>query len=91
MGQSPPSVVASLTPAKLLGCYSSLAKSRLTALVVWSAVAGYAVAPAALDPQVLTCCLVGTALTSASANAFNQYDAVSVDFYLFFCFSTVPD
>merc|ERR1711928_86819 len=61
-----------ITVAKLLKFYSSLAKLRLTGLVVCSAVAGYAMAPLSTDMTTLTICLVGTALTSASANTSNR-------------------
>jgi len=61
--------------------YSSLAKSRLTALVVASALAGYALAPVPLSALSLAGGALGTALVSASANTVNQlmevpYDAV---------------
>lgn len=59
-----------LTPAKLTNHYSSLAKFRLTGLVVCSAVTGYAMAPLPTDFSTLGLCLLGTALTSASANTY---------------------
>ena len=61
---------ASLTPSKLTHHYSSLAKFRLTGLVVCSAVTGYAMAPMPTDFTTLGLCLLGTALTSASANTY---------------------
>merc|ERR1712116_67190 len=68
-----------ITVAKLLKFYSSLAKLRLTGLVVCSAVAGYAMAPLSTDMTTLTICLVGTALTSASANTVNQFFEIPFD------------
>ncbi|XP_056006884.1 protoheme IX farnesyltransferase, mitochondrial-like [Ostrea edulis] len=41
-------------------------------LVVLTAMAGYAMAPAAFDPIGFTMVTIGTGLTSASANAINQ-------------------
>ena len=61
---------ATLTPSKLTNHYSSLAKFRLTGLVVCSAVTGYAMAPMPTDFTTLGLCLLGTALTSASANTY---------------------
>jgi protoheme IX farnesyltransferase len=68
-----------LTVGTLTKYYSMLAKLRLTGLVVWSAVSGYAMAPAATDLSTLTFCLMGTALTSASANTINQFFEVPFD------------
>lgn len=68
-----------LTPSKLTSYYSSLAKFRLTGLVVCSAVTGYAMAPMATDITTLSLCLLGTALTSASANTINQFFEVPFD------------
>ena len=68
-----------IKPSKLLGHYSSLAKFRLTGLVVCSAVTGYALAPMPTDLTTLSLCLFGTALTSASANTINQFFEVPFD------------
>ncbi|XP_057371029.1 protoheme IX farnesyltransferase, mitochondrial-like [Daphnia carinata] len=68
-----------MTPAKLTNHYSSLAKFRLTGLVVCSAVTGYAMAPLPTDFTTLGLCLLGTALTSASANTINQFFEVPFD------------
>ena len=68
-----------LTVGKLTKYYSMLAKFRLTGLVVWSAVTGYAMAPGATDLTTLALCLMGTALTSASANTINQFFEVPFD------------
>ncbi|KAE8247879.1 hypothetical protein A4X06_0g4121 [Tilletia controversa] len=74
------------TSSSLLRTYQQLGKSRLTFLVVLSAMAPYALCPASLSTGVgngvgtLLALSAGTALCSASANAFNQlleapYDA----------------
>lgn len=68
-----------ITVSKLTNHYSSLAKFRLTGLVVCSAVTGYAMAPLATDLTTLSLCLLGTALTSASANTINQFFEVPFD------------
>ncbi|KAI9564337.1 hypothetical protein GHT06_008075 [Daphnia sinensis] len=68
-----------MTPAKLTNHYSSLAKFRLTGLVVCSAVTGYAMAPLPTNFTTLGLCLLGTALTSASANTINQFFEVPFD------------
>ena len=68
-----------LTVGTLTKYYSMLAKFRLTGLVVWSAVTGYAMAPGGTDLTTLTLCLMGTALTSASANTINQFFEVPFD------------
>ncbi|XP_037777979.1 protoheme IX farnesyltransferase, mitochondrial-like isoform X2 [Penaeus monodon] len=65
--------------SKLGTYYAGLAKSRLTGLVVITAVAGYAMAPAPLDPSTLLLCSVGTGLVSAAANAINQICEVPYD------------
>lgn len=58
----------------------ALTKLRLTGLVVATAAAGYAVAPAPLAAAGLVSCLLGTGLLSGAANTVNQllespYDA----------------
>lgn len=68
-----------ITPSVLTNYYSSLAKFRLTGLVVCSAVTGYAMAPMPTDFATLSLCLLGTALTSASANTINQFFEVPFD------------
>lgn len=65
--------------SKLPEYYMKLSKIRLTGLVVITTMAGYAVAP---DPFILSTfllCTVGTALTSCSANAMNQYFEIPFD------------
>ena len=68
-----------ITVSKLTNYYSSLAKFRLTGLVVCSAVTGYAMAPLPTNLTTLSLCLLGTALTSASANTINQFFEVPFD------------
>lgn len=65
--------------SELPSLYLQLSKSRLTSLVVISALAGYGMAPATFDP--LTCALMagGTFLTSCSANTINQFFEVPYD------------
>lgn len=63
----------------LASYYASLSKSRLTGLVVLTAVAGYAMAPAPLEPLALVLCSVGTGLTSSAANTINQFLEVPYD------------
>lgn len=74
-----PSAPPVITPSVLTNYYSSLAKFRLTGLVVCSAVTGYAMAPMPTDFATLSLCLLGTALTSASANTINQFFEVPFD------------
>ncbi|MCL4132703.1 UNVERIFIED_CONTAM: hypothetical protein GTU68_001257 [Idotea baltica] len=59
--------------------YADLAKSRLTGLVVLTAMAGYAIAPAAFDSSTFLLCSLGTMLVSCSANSINQFLEVPFD------------
>nr|CAG4646414.1 EOG090X09NT [Macrothrix elegans] len=68
-----------LTFSRLVKHYASLSKFRLTGLVVCSAVTGYAMAPLPTDLATLAFCLVGTSLTSASANTINQFFEIPFD------------
>ncbi|KIP10967.1 hypothetical protein PHLGIDRAFT_100217 [Phlebiopsis gigantea 11061_1 CR5-6] len=68
-----------LTPRRLANVYVQLAKSRLTVLVVLTAMAGVAVSPLPATVPVLLSTAVGTVLCSASANAFNQIQEVPFD------------
>lgn len=68
-----------LTPRRLVNVYAQLAKSRLTVLVVLTAMAGVAVSPLPATVPVLLSTAVGTVLCSASANAFNQIQEVPFD------------
>ncbi|KAJ3607693.1 hypothetical protein NHX12_024744, partial [Muraenolepis orangiensis] len=58
--------------AELPGVYARLAKSRLTALVVMTAAAGYAMAPVPFDPGMFFLACLGTGLSSCAANSINQ-------------------
>jgi heme o synthase len=68
-----------LTPRRLLKIYTQLSKSRLTALVVLTAMSGVALSPLPTTVPVLLATAIGTALCSASANALNQLQEVPFD------------
>lgn len=68
-----------MDPARLPHYYMALSKIRLTGLVVTTTLAGYALAPGALDPWVVLFTVAGTALTSCAANAINQFLEVPYD------------
>lgn len=51
----------------------------LTALVVTTSMAGYALSGAPLDPVGFLCCAVGTGLVSSAANSINQFLEVPFD------------
>lgn len=60
--------------------YADLAKARLSALVVTTTACGFLAAGSSnFDPQVLTSCVMGTALCSSSAAAWNQILEVDRD------------
>ncbi|KAA0724963.1 Protoheme IX farnesyltransferase, mitochondrial [Triplophysa tibetana] len=63
----------------LPGVYARLSKIRLTALVVTTAAAGYAMAPVPFDPFTFIMASVGTGLSSCTANCINQYFEVPFD------------
>lgn len=69
------------TPGSLtnMNHYLMLSKSRLTALVVITAMGGYAMAPGAFDPTAFVLCSVGTGLLSGAANGLNQFFEVPFD------------
>ncbi|KAJ2395410.1 Protoheme IX farnesyltransferase, mitochondrial [Coemansia sp. RSA 2603] len=72
--------IQSTTPLKGLGkVYGDLSKDKLTAFVVLTAMAGYAVAPGAAQVGTLLWTAAGTTLCSASANSFNQWIEVPYD------------
>ncbi|KAF9523536.1 protoheme IX farnesyltransferase [Crepidotus variabilis] len=71
--------LASLTPIQLCKVYAQLAKSRLTFLVVLSAMASVAVHPFPTTLPVLLSTALGTTLCSASANTLNQIQEVPFD------------
>ncbi|EJF55849.1 protoheme IX farnesyltransferase [Dichomitus squalens LYAD-421 SS1] len=68
-----------LTPRRLAKIYVQLAKSNLTVLVVLTAMAGVALSPLPTTVPVLLSTALGTALCSASANAFNQIQEIPYD------------
>ncbi|KAI5607455.1 protoheme IX farnesyltransferase, mitochondrial, partial [Silurus asotus] len=65
--------------SELPGIYARLSKIKLTALVVTTAAAGYAMAPVPFDPITFTLATVGTGLSSCMANSINQYFEVPFD------------
>ncbi|KIK10320.1 hypothetical protein K443DRAFT_81125 [Laccaria amethystina LaAM-08-1] len=68
-----------LTPRRLLKVYAQLSKSRLTVLVVLTAMSGVALSPLPTTIPILLSTAVGTALCSASANTLNQIQEVPFD------------
>ncbi|KAJ2458441.1 Protoheme IX farnesyltransferase, mitochondrial, partial [Coemansia sp. RSA 2424] len=66
-------IQSSASGADLLRAYADLGKGKLTAFVVLTAMAGYAVAPGAAQVAPLLWTAAGTALCAGSANAFNQW------------------
>ncbi|CAB1338362.1 unnamed protein product [Coregonus sp. 'balchen'] len=58
--------------AELPDVYAKLAKIKLTALVVWTAAAGFAMAPVPFDPATFFLASLGTGLASCTANSINQ-------------------
>ncbi|KAI0774976.1 protoheme IX farnesyltransferase [Trametes elegans] len=71
--------VESLSLRKLAKVYVQLAKSNLTVLVVLTALPGVALFPFPTAVPMLLYTALGTALCSASANAFNQIQEVPYD------------
>ncbi|XP_054609157.1 protoheme IX farnesyltransferase, mitochondrial isoform X1 [Dunckerocampus dactyliophorus] len=65
--------------ADLPDVYARLAKIKLTALVVMTAAAGYAMAPVPFDPVIFLVSSLGTGLASSAANTINQYFEVPFD------------
>ncbi|XP_061611952.1 protoheme IX farnesyltransferase, mitochondrial isoform X2 [Phyllopteryx taeniolatus] len=65
--------------ADLPDVYARLAKIKLTALVVTTAAAGYAMAPVPFDPAIFLGACLGTGLASSAANSINQYFEVPFD------------
>ncbi|KPP74387.1 hypothetical protein Z043_106453 [Scleropages formosus] len=59
-------------PGDLPGVYARLSKIKLTALVVTTAAAGYAMAPVPFDPSCFLLTSLGTGLSSFAANSINQ-------------------
>jgi len=71
--------VEALTPRRLLKVYIQLAKSRLTVLVVLTAMSSIALSPLPTTLPMLISTAVGTALCAASANTLNQIQEVPFD------------
>ncbi|XP_028824666.1 protoheme IX farnesyltransferase, mitochondrial [Denticeps clupeoides] len=65
--------------SELPGIYARLSKIKLTALVVTTAAAGYAMAPVPFDPMCFLLASLGTGLSSCMANSINQYFEVPFD------------
>ncbi|OMJ29357.1 Protoheme IX farnesyltransferase, mitochondrial [Smittium culicis] len=65
--------------SKKVRLYMDLSKDKLTAFVVLSAMAGYAIAPLASDLKTLAILTVGTGMCSAAANSINQWSEVPYD------------
>ncbi|XP_030257185.1 protoheme IX farnesyltransferase, mitochondrial [Sparus aurata] len=59
--------------------YARLAKIKLTALVVTTAAAGFAMAQVPFDPAMFFVSCLGTGLASCTANSINQYFEVPFD------------
>ncbi|KAI1884359.1 hypothetical protein AGOR_G00225600 [Albula goreensis] len=59
--------------------YAKLSKIKLTALVVTTAAAGYAMAPVTFDPSCFLLACLGTGLSSCAANSINQFFEVPFD------------
>ncbi|TCD62890.1 Protoheme IX farnesyltransferase, mitochondrial [Steccherinum ochraceum] len=68
-----------LTPRRLFKVYAQLAKSRLTVLVVLTAMGGVAMSPLPATASVLFFTTVGTTLCSVAANTINQIREVPYD------------
>ncbi|KZT29921.1 UbiA-domain-containing protein [Neolentinus lepideus HHB14362 ss-1] len=68
-----------LSLSKTLKLYSQLSKSRLSILVVLTAMSGVAMSPLPTSVPVLLATAVGTALCSAAANTLNQMQEVPFD------------
>lgn len=71
--------IENLTPMRLLRVYEQLSKSRLTILVVLSAMSSVAMSPYPTPLPVLLSTALGTVLCSASANTLNQIQEVPFD------------
>lgn len=68
-----------LTFRRLIMTYSQLSKRNLSILMTLTATTGFALSPLPLSMPVLLCLTVGTFLTSAAANTFNQILEVPLD------------
>ncbi|KAJ7698718.1 UbiA prenyltransferase family-domain-containing protein [Mycena rosella] len=68
-----------LSPRHLLKLYAQLSKSRLSLLVVLTAMSGVALSPLHATVPTLLSTAIGTALCSASANTLNQLQEIPFD------------
>jgi len=68
-----------LTPGRLLKVYAQLSKSRLSFLMVLTAMTGVALSPLPTTVPILLSTAIGTALCSASANTLNQLQEIPFD------------
>ncbi|CAE7169424.1 unnamed protein product [Rhizoctonia solani] len=73
------SPVPALTLKSRLKIYMALSKSRLTTLVVLTAMSGVALCPLPTTVSALLATAAGTTLCSAAANTFNQIAEVPLD------------
>ncbi|THH04224.1 hypothetical protein EW145_g5678 [Phellinidium pouzarii] len=71
--------IPALTLPRLLGIYAKLSKSRLSVLVVLTAMSSVALSPLPTTVPVLLATALGTALCSASANTLNQLQEIPYD------------
>lgn len=67
------------TLSELVNLWLKLSKFRLTGLVVMTTMVGYTMSAVTFEPSILLATAVGTALTSASAAAMNQFLEVPFD------------
>jgi ABC-type multidrug transport system fused ATPase/permease subunit/heme O synthase-like polyprenyltransferase len=68
-----------MTLPRLIKVYAQLSKRNLSILMTLTATTGFALSPLPLSLPVLACLTVGTFLTSAAANTFNQIMEVPLD------------
>ncbi|BEJ13814.1 hypothetical protein CspHIS471_0309880 [Cutaneotrichosporon sp. HIS471] len=69
----------SMTLSRLIKVYAQLSKRNLSILMTLTATTGFALSPLPLSLPALACLTVGTFLTSAAANTFNQITEVPLD------------
>ena len=79
VSQVPYKPIPPLTLPRLLSVYSQLSKSRLSVLIVLTAMSSVALSPLPTSVPVLLSTALGTALCSASANALNEIQEVPFD------------
>jgi len=71
--------IAPFTVKRLIGVYSQLSKRNLSILMTLTATTGLALSPLPLDLPLLINLTIGTFLTSAAANTFNQILEAPID------------